>query len=125
MVALQDTYIIISYNFSICDTTIWVLDIESLINICNSLQGLQVSRKFREDEWFLNIRDGSLVSILTLETLQLIFESSSIMLDDCHYCSSFLMNVIFVGLLAKLGFKFIIKDDFYDIIINDTTIIYR
>ena len=46
------------------------------------------------------------------------------MLDDCHYCLSFIMNVISVGLLAKLGYKFIIKDDFYDIIMNDTTIIH-
>ena len=44
------------------------------------------------------------------------------MLDDCHYCLSFLMNVISIDLLAKLGFKFIIKNDFYDIIINDTAI---
>ena len=44
------------------------------------------------------------------------------MLDDCHYCPSFMMNVISVGLLAKLGYKFIIKDDFCDIIMNDTII---
>ena len=44
------------------------------------------------------------------------------MLDDCHYYLSFLMNVISVGLLVKLGFKFIIKDNFYDIIMNDTVI---
>ena len=44
------------------------------------------------------------------------------MLDDYQYCPSFLMNVISVGLLAKLDFKFIIKNDFCDIIMNDTTI---
>ena len=32
------------------------------------------------------------------------------------------MNVVSVGLLAKLDFKFLIKDDFCDIIVNDTTI---
>ena len=46
------------------------------------------------------------------------------MLDDCHYCSSFMMNVISVGLLTKLGYKIIIKDDFYDIIMNDITIMH-
>ena len=46
------------------------------------------------------------------------------MLDDCHYCPSFMMNVISVGLLTKLGYKFIIKDDFCDIIMNVTTIIH-
>ena len=33
----QDTYMITPYNFSICDTTIWVLDTESSIHICNLL----------------------------------------------------------------------------------------
>ena len=44
------------------------------------------------------------------------------MLDECHYYPSFLMNIISVDLLAKLDFKFLIKDDFYDIIVNDATI---
>ena len=81
-----------------------------------------ISRKFREDGRFLNIGDGSLVLVLVLRTLQLIFESSSVMLDDCYYYPSFLMNVISVGLLAKFDYKFLIKDDFFDIIVNDTTI---
>ena len=98
-------------NFSICDTTTWVLDTESPINI-------------GEDEQFLNIGDGSLVPVLTLETLQLVFESSSVMLDDCHYCPSYMMNVISVDFLTNLNYKFIIKDDFCDIIMNDTTILY-
>ena len=34
-----------------------------------------------------------------------------------------MMKVISVDLLAKLGYKFIIKDNFCDIIMNDTTII--
>ena len=78
--------------------------------------------RFEEGEKFLNVGDGSLVPVLALETLQLIFESSSVMLDDCHYYPFFMMNVISVGLLAKLGYKFIIKDDFCDIIMNDTII---
>ena len=45
------------------------------------------------------------------------------MLDDYHYCPSFMKNVIFVGFLAKLGYKFIIKNDFCDIIMNDIIII--
>ena len=122
-VALQDTYMITLCNFSSCNTNIWVLDIESLINIYNSLQEQQVSRKFREDEQFLNVGDGSLIPVLALKILQLVFESSSVMLDECYYYPSFLMNDISVGLLAKLDFKFIIKDDFCDIIMNDTIII--
>ena len=35
-----------------------------------------------------------------------------------------MMNINSIGLLAKLGYKFIIKDDFCDIIMNDTIIMY-
>lgn len=34
------------------------------------------------------------------------------------------MNVISAGLPAKDGFKFLIKDDIYDIILNDITIMH-
>ena len=38
--AAQGIYMINPYNFSICDTVDWVLDIDSPIHICNLLQGL-------------------------------------------------------------------------------------
>ena len=63
LVASQGAYMITPYNFSICDTTIWILDIESPVHICNSLQRLQVSREFENDKRFLNVEDGSQVSI--------------------------------------------------------------
>ena len=56
--------------------------------------------------------------------MQLVFESNSVILDECHYYPFFLMNVISIGLLVKLDFKFIIKDDIYDIIMNDTVIMH-
>ena len=45
LVANQGAYMITPCNFSICDTTIWILDIRSPVHICNSLQGLQISKK--------------------------------------------------------------------------------
>ena len=71
---------------------------------------------------FSNVGDRSHVPVLVLETMQLIFKSKSVMLDECHYCLFFLINVISVDLLAKFDFKFLIKDHFYDIIENNTTI---
>ena len=59
------------YNFSIYDSTTWILDIGSLFNICNSLQGLQVSRRFEEGKRFFNIGDGRSVPVLALGTLSL------------------------------------------------------
>ena len=37
LVVDQSAYMITPCNFSICDTITWVLDIESLVHICNSL----------------------------------------------------------------------------------------
>ena len=79
------------------------------------LQGFQVSRRFEDNERFLNIRDRRSVSVLALEIIKLVFDSHSIILSDYHFCHSFLLNIIFVGLLAKKNYKISIKKNFYEI----------
>ena len=61
---------------------------------------------------FLIVGDGRLVSVLVLEIIKLVFDSQSIVLSDCHYCLSFLLNVISVGLLAKINYEISIKKNF-------------
>ena len=109
---------IIPCNFSIFDTMIWVLATGSPINIYNSLQELQVSRRFGDDKRFLNVRDGRLVLVLALKIIKLVIDSHSIVLSDCHFCRSFLLNIIFIGLLAKSNYEILIKVNFCDIILN-------
>ena len=106
-------------SFSICDTTNWVLDTGSPIHICNSLQGLRISRRFKEGERFLNVGDGSRVPVLALGVMELCFESCKILLSDCHFCPSFLLNIISVGQLTIEGYDFLIKKDILNIIVND------
>ena len=86
------------------------------------MQRLQVSRKFENNERFLNIGDESQVPLQTLRVVELIFKSNSVILSDCHYCPSFLMNIISIDLLAKDGYSLSIKNDYCDIIMNDVTI---
>ena len=100
-VARQDIYMITPYNFSICDITDWVLDTGIPYHIYNSLQGLQVSRRFEQDERFLNVGDGRSVPVLALGILKLVFESHTVVLNDYHFCSNFFLNIISVSLLAK------------------------
>ena len=100
------------YNFSICDTTAWVLDTGSPYHICNSMQDLQVSRRFDEGERFLNVGDGSKVSVLALEIMNLVINSRNVILSECHYCLSFLLNIISVGLLIMYSYEFLIKKIF-------------
>ena len=110
-------------NFSIYDTANWVLDTGSPIHVCNSLQGLQVNARFKEGERFLNVGDGSSVPILALGVVKLGLESCNIILSDCHYCPSFMLNVISVGQLASEGYEFSIKNDILHIIMNGVKII--
>ena len=51
--------------------------------------------------------------------LEFVFEFEVIVLNDCHYCLTFMMNVISVGLLTKSGYTLLIKKNYYDIILND------
>ena len=77
------------------------MDTESPINICNSLQELQVSESFEEGERFLNVRDGRSFPVLALGIIKPIFDSQVVILNDYHFCPIFLLNIISIGLLAK------------------------
>ena len=116
---------IIPYNFFVCDNQTWVLDIESPFNICNSLQRLQVTRRFEDNERFLNVEDGRSVSVLALGVLKIVFNRNVIVLNDCHFYPKFLLNVIFVDLLARYNYEFSIKNVTLNVILNDITIISR
>ena len=109
-------------NFLIYDSTTWVLDIESFFNIYNSSQGLQVSRRFKEDERFLNVGDGKSVPVLALGTIKLVFKSNIIVLSECHFCPSFLLNIISVGLLAMYSYEISIKKNNFNIIMNGVNV---
>ena len=100
---------ITSYNFLIYDFTIWILDIESLFNICNSLQDLQVSKRFEESERFLNVGNGRSVSVLVSGIIKFVFKSNVIILNEYHFYLFFLLNIIFVGLLAMYDYEIFIK----------------
>ena len=66
--------------------------------------------------------DGSLVPVLALGIVELCLESSRVVLSECHYCPSFMLNVISVGQLATEGYEFLIKNDILNIIMNGVTI---
>ena len=106
------------YNFSICDSTTWVLDIGSPFNIYNSLQGLQICRRFEENKRFINVGDGRSVPMLALEIIKLVFKFNVIILNECYFYPSFLLNIISVGLLTMYRYKISIKRNIFNIIMN-------
>ena len=76
-------------NFSLIVTMTWVLDTGSPTHICNSMYGLQVTRRFGEGERFLNVGDRRSVSVLALRIIKLVFESQYIIFNECHYYPNF------------------------------------
>ena len=91
-------------------------------DICNSLLGLQVSRRFEEGERFLNVRDRRSILVLALGTIKLVFKSNIIVLSEYQFCPSFLLNIIFVGLLAMYGYEILIKKNNFNIIMNGVNV---
>ena len=86
------------------------------------MEGLQVSRRFDEGKRFLNVGDGSKVPVLALGITNLVINSYNVILSECHYYPSFLLNIISVGLLAMNSYEFLIKKNICNIILNSVTI---
>ena len=61
----------------------------------------------------MNVGDERAVPVLVIEKVQLILNSNVIILDDYHYYPSFLINIIFIGLLAKDGYNFFNKKNLW------------
>ena len=71
----------------------------------------------------MSVRNGNRVPVLVIRVLSLIFDLSTVELVDCHYCPSFIMSIIFVGLLASSGYELLIKGDVCQVIMNNSMII--
>ena len=50
-------------------------------------------------------------------------ESCNIVLNECHFCPSFVLNVISVGQLARENYEFSIKNDVCYIIVNGVKVL--
>ena len=79
--------------------------------------------RFEDGEHFLSVENENCVSVLAIGVLSLVFGSSRVELVDCHYCPSFIMSIISVGLLASYGYELSIKGDVCQVIMNNSMII--
>ena len=70
----------------------------------------------------MNVGDESKVLILALGIMNFVINSRNVILSECHYCPSFLLNIISVGLLAMNGYQFLMKENVCNIILNGVTI---
>lgn len=88
------------------DSLLWVLGTGSSFNICNMLQGLQISRKLKKGEVNLQAGNGAKVVVLAVGSISLMLPTGKIfMLDDCYYVTKFVLNIISVSMLNLYGFS--------------------
>ena len=101
-----DTYL--SYR----DLTSWVLDTGRTSHICNDSQRLTRKRKLRKGKVELRMGNGTRVAAVEVGVLNLKLPSGDYLsLEECHYVSCIVKNIISVSCLDKMGYTVIIKDN--------------
>ena len=83
------------------------------------------SKRFEEDERFLNVGDRRSVQALVFGIVKLVFKSNVIILSECHFCPFFLLNIIFIGLLTMYDYEILIKKNNFNIIMHGVNVMNR
>ena len=85
-------------------------------HICTNVQGLKGSRYLARGEVELRVGNGARVAALAIGTYELTLPSGFILnLENCYYVPTMCRNIISVSCLDKKGFKFIIRNNKYNI----------
>ena len=103
---------IIDLNFSIGDSTSWVLDTRCTSHIYNNLQVLKNRRMLNKNEVELCLRNGAKVAAIAMGSVDLKTTSGgNIPLERCYFVPNIIKNIIFISYLAKIGFKLVIENN--------------
>ena len=93
--------LILESNLTVSSTSSWVLDSGSSAHLCTSIQGLEESRRLRDGEMILRIRNGARVAIVAVGTYPLRLPLGlNLFLRDCYYVPAASRNLISVSCLA-------------------------
>ena len=93
--------LILESNLTISSASSWVLDSGSSAHLCTSMQGLEESRRLRDGEMILRIRNEARVTAVAVETYPLRLPLGlDLVLRDCYYVLAASKNLISVSCLA-------------------------
>jgi hypothetical protein len=107
-------------SLTVIDPTTWVLDTGSSFHICNSLQGLQITKRLNKGEVNLQVGNGANVAAVAIGSISLIIPTGKVLvLDNCYYVPKFISNVISISMLDKCGFRIIFNNNICSIYHND------
>jgi hypothetical protein len=87
----------------------WCVDSGSTNHVCNSLQGLQVTRRLDEGEMYLTLGDGTKVPVHSIGIVKLCFNSKFLILSNCLYVPNIRRNLIFATYLGKHEYSIILR----------------
>ena len=93
--------LVIESNLTILFASSWVLDYGSSAHLCTSMQDLEDSKRLRDGEMILCIKNGARVAAVAVEIypLRLPF-GLDLVLKDCYFVPAANRNLIFVSCLA-------------------------
>ena len=107
-------------SLTVTDSSTWVLDTGSSFNICNTLQGLKITRWLKKGEINLQVGNGANVAALALGSISLNMPTGKVLvLNDCYYVPNFVSNIISISMLDKRGFRIIFNNNICSIYHDD------
>ena len=97
---------------AIDSTDTWIIDSGATQHVCNSMQGLKVTKKFRANEFTLHLGDGSRVEASAMGDVTLNFNNFKyLVLKDCYYIPVFKQNFISISSLIRQGYSIYFDND--------------
>ena len=102
---LSEGMLVIETNLIVSSTSNWMPDARSSAHLWTSLQGLKDSRRLRDGEMILYVRNGANVATVAVEMYPLWLPSGSILeLRDYFYVPTVSKNLISISCLAQDGY---------------------
>ena len=93
----------------------WMLDSSSSAHLCTSMQDLEDSRRLRDGEMILHVKNGAKVATVAVKTYPLRLPSGlDLVLKDCYYVPAASRNLTSISCLALEGYVIsFLKDHCY------------
>ena len=93
--------LVIETNLIIFSSFSWILDFDSSVHLCASMQDLEKIRRLREGEITLRVGNRAKVTAIAIETYSLRLPLGfSLILKDCYYVPTASRNLIFISMLV-------------------------
>ena len=97
--------LIIESNLTVFSASSWVLDSGSSAHLCTSMQGLEESRRLRDEDTILRVGNGERVATVAMGTYPLRLPLGlDLVLRDYYYVPAVSRNLISVSCLAQEGY---------------------